>query len=73
LKNIKKLRWFFRKGDKYKMGKKVNPEMLSIDKRIIYRRLLAGEILEKDLQNLFKKLPDVSDNAEEVNPEESEK
>jgi hypothetical protein len=55
------------------MGKKVNPEMLSIDKRIIYRRLLAGEILEKDLQKLFDKLPDVSDNAEEVYPEEDEK
>lgn len=55
------------------MGKKVNAEMLSIDKRIISRKLLSGEINEKDLHGLLKKLPDVSDNAEEVNPEENEK
>jgi hypothetical protein len=55
------------------MGKKVNAELLSIDKRIISRKLLAGEIYEKDLQNLSKKLPDVSDNAEEVNPDDKEK
>jgi hypothetical protein len=55
------------------MGKKVNQELLSIDKRIISRRLLVGEISEKDLQALFKKLPDVSENAEEVNPEDNEK
>lgn len=50
------------------MGKKVDAELLSIDKRIISRKLLAGEICEKDLHSLFKKLPDVSDSAEEVNP-----
>ncbi len=55
------------------MGKKVNPEMFSIDKRIIYRRLLAGEISEKEMRKLFDKLPDVSGNAEEVYPEEDEK
>ncbi|MEQ8181790.1 MAG: hypothetical protein ABRQ29_08750 [Smithellaceae bacterium] len=55
------------------MGKKVNPEMFSVDKRIIYRRLLAGEISEKELRKLFDKLPDVSGNAEEVYPEEDEK
>jgi hypothetical protein len=55
------------------MGKKVNIELLSIDKRIISRKLLAGELYEKDLQNLSKKLPDVSDNAEEVNPDDKEK
>jgi hypothetical protein len=55
------------------MGKKVNPEMFSIDKRIIYRRLLAGELSEKELRKLFDKLPDVSGNAEEVYPEEDEK
>mgnify|MGYP001297384334 FL=1 len=55
------------------MGKKVNPEMFSIDKRIIYRRLLAGEMSEKELRKLFDKLPDVSGNAEEVYPEEDEK
>jgi hypothetical protein len=55
------------------MGKKVNEEMLKIDRRIISRKLLAGEISEKDLQGLLKKLPDVADNAEEVNPNDIEK
>jgi hypothetical protein len=55
------------------MGKKVNIELLSLDRRIISRKLLAGEIFEKDLQSLYKKLPDVSENAEEVNPENNEK
>jgi hypothetical protein len=54
------------------MGKKVNLELLSIDRRIISRRLLAGELSEKDLNELLKKLTDVSDNAEEVNPEDYE-
>ncbi|MGV8056466.1 MAG: hypothetical protein AB2L12_00285 [Smithellaceae bacterium] len=55
------------------MGKKVNVELLSIDRRMISRKLLAGEINEKDLNSLYKKLPDVSDNAEEVNPDDNEK
>ena len=55
------------------MGKKVNTELLSLDRRIIARKLLAGEIYEKDLHSLFKKLPDVSDNAEEVSPDCNEK
>lgn len=55
------------------MGKKVNLEMLSIDRRIISRRLLAGEISEKDLNEILKKLPDLSETTEEVNPEEYEK
>jgi len=55
------------------MGKKVNEELLSTDRRIISRKLLAGEIYEKDLHSLLKKLPDVSDNAEEVNPDDYEK
>ncbi|MEN6621743.1 MAG: hypothetical protein ABFD50_09370 [Smithella sp.] len=54
------------------MGKKVNLELLSIDRRIISRRLLAGEISEKDLNELLKKLPDLSENTEEVNPEDYE-
>jgi hypothetical protein len=62
----------FREGT-FDMGKKVNVELLSIDRRIISRKLLAGEIYEKDLQSLFKKLPDVSDNAEEVNPDDNGK
>ncbi len=53
------------------MPRKVNSELLKIDRRIISRRLSAGEITEKDLQSLYKKLPDVADNiAEEIeNPE----
>ena len=54
------------------MPRKVNSESLNIDKRIISRKLLSCEITEKDLQSLFKKLPDVADNIEEEikNPEE---
>jgi hypothetical protein len=55
------------------MGKKVNEELLNTDRRIISRKLLAGEIYEKDVNSLLKKLPDVSDNAEEVNPDDYEK
>ena len=47
--------------------------MLNLDRRIISRKLLAGEIVEKDLQNSLKKLPDVSENAEEVYPDNNEK
>jgi len=55
-----------------KMPRKVNSESLNIDRRIISRKLLSGEITEKDLQSLFKKLPDVTDNVvEEIeNPDE---
>jgi hypothetical protein len=55
------------------MAKKVNPELLSLDKRILSRRLLSGEISEKDLQILLKKIPDVAENAEEVYPNGNEK
>jgi hypothetical protein len=55
------------------MGKKVKAEMLNLDRRIISRKLLAGEIFEKDLQSLLKKLPDMKDNAEEVDPNNNEK
>jgi hypothetical protein len=55
------------------MSKKVSAETISNDKRIISRKLLHGEISEKDLQALLKKLPDVSDNAEEVTLNENEK
>jgi len=61
----------FSEGGIFKMPRKVNSELLNIDRRIISRRLLSGEITEKDLHSLFKKLPDVSDNiAEEIeNPD----
>jgi hypothetical protein len=55
------------------MSNKVNAESISHDKRIILRKLSHGEISEKDLQVLLKKLPDVSDNAEEVTLTEDEK
>lgn len=55
------------------MTKKVNAELLDLDKRILSRKLLSGEISEKDLQSLLKKIPDVAENAEEVSLEENEK
>lgn len=55
------------KGRIFKMPRKVNSELLNIDRRIISRKLLSGEITEKDLQSLYKKLPDVADNIAEEN------
>ena len=55
-----------------KMSKKENEEILEMDKRIISRRMLAGELSEKDLQAALKKLPDVRDNVEDISLEESE-
>ncbi|MBN1364994.1 MAG: hypothetical protein JW976_09345 [Syntrophaceae bacterium] len=55
------------------MTKKVNAESISNDRRILSRKLLQGEISEKDIEALLKKLPDVSENAEEVTIEEKEK
>ncbi len=55
------------------MSNKVNAESISHDKRIIERKLAKGELSEKDLQSMLKKLPDVSDNGEEINFDENEK
>lgn len=55
------------------MSKRINAETISNDKRILSRKLMQGEISEKDLQSLLKKLPDVADNAEEVVLDEKEK
>jgi hypothetical protein len=55
------------------MPRKVNSELLNIDRRMISRRLLSGEITEKDLQGLYKKLPDVSDNVAEDIQDSDEK
>ncbi len=55
------------------MSRKVNAESISYDKRMLSRKLMQGEISEKDLQALVKKLPDVSDNAEEVTLDEDKK
>jgi len=54
------------------MSNRVNAEAISIDKRILSRKLIQGEISEKDIQNLAKKLPDVAENAEEVSLNENE-
>jgi len=51
------------------MSRKVNAEQLKSDRRIISRKLLSGEWSEKDIAGLLKKLPDVSENAEEVTPQ----
>jgi hypothetical protein len=48
------------------MSRRVNSELLKTDRRIISRKLLVGELSEKDLSSLLKKLPDVADNAEEI-------
>jgi len=53
------------------MSQKVNEELQRLDKRILSRKVLLGEVSEKDLQSFLKKLPDVADNAEEVNPTET--
>jgi uncharacterized membrane protein len=55
------------------MSNKVNAESIGHDKRILSRKLAKGEISEKDLQSLLKKLPDVSENSEEVSLEGNEK
>ncbi|MFA5324331.1 MAG: hypothetical protein WC373_16770 [Smithella sp.] len=55
------------------MSKKVNAETMSNDRRILSRKLLQGEISEKEMQVILKKLPDVAENAEEVTLEEKEK
>jgi len=48
------------------MSRRINSELLKIDRRIISRKLLIGELSEKDLSVLLKKLPDVAENAEEI-------
>lgn len=48
------------------MSRRVNSELLKIDRRIISRKVLAGELSDKDLTSLLKKLPDVSENVEEI-------
>ena len=55
------------------MPRKINSELLKIDRRIISRKLLIGELSEKDLSALLKKLPDMADNAEEIPFQANEK
>lgn len=54
------------------MSKKSNTEVLQQDRRIISRRVLAGEISDKDMQSYLKKLPDITENAEEITIDEEE-
>jgi len=55
------------------MPRRINSELLNIDRRIISRKLLIGELSEKDLTSLLKKLPDVAENAEEIPFQANEK
>lgn len=55
------------------MSKKVNEELLNLDRRILSRKVSHGEISEKELQSALKTLPDVAENAEEVSLNENEK
>lgn len=55
------------------MPRRINSELLKIDRRIISRKLLSGELSEKDLSGLLKKLPDVAENAEEIPFQSNEK
>jgi hypothetical protein len=55
------------------MSKKVNEELLDLDKRILSRKVSHGEVSEKELQSALKTLPDVAENAEEVSLNENEK
>jgi hypothetical protein len=55
------------------MSRKTNTDIVNGDRRIITRKLLAGELNEKDLYGMLKKLPDVSENAEEVTVQINEK
>jgi len=48
------------------MPNKENMELNEMDKRIISRKVLFGELSEKELKSSFKKLPDLADNAEEI-------
>ncbi len=54
------------------ISKKTSTEALQQDVRIISRRLLGGEISEKELQTYLKKITDVAENAEEITIDEDE-
>lgn len=36
------------------------------DKRIIEKKLMAGEMSEKDIESYLRELPDLAENAEEI-------
>lgn len=64
---------FAKVSRRIEMSKRINAEGLKIDRRIISRKLLIGELSEKELSSLLKKLPDVSENAEVIEQQENEK
>ena len=48
------------------MDKQKAPYKGSMDKRILKGKILIGELKEKDLSAYLKSLPDVAENAQEV-------
>lgn len=49
-----------------KMKKKKVMYKGETDKRIIEKKLMGGEISEKELESYLKELPDLANNAEEI-------
>jgi len=49
-----------------KMKKKQVMIKGEIDKRIIEKKIMGGEISEKELENFLKELPDLANYAEEI-------
>lgn len=52
------------------MGYKETFTKQELDKRMIQRKLLSGELKEEDLEEYLASLPDLSEYAEEVELEE---
>ncbi len=48
------------------MDKNRIAQLAQMDKRILLREILRGDLQEKDLKTLVKVLPDVAENADEV-------
>jgi len=48
------------------MDKRKTPYKGSMDKRILKGKILVGELKEKELSAYLKSLPDVAENAQEV-------
>ena len=48
------------------MKKKAVMFQEDLDRRILDKKLMGGELCEKDLELYLKELPDLADNAEEI-------
>jgi hypothetical protein len=48
------------------MKKKQAMYKVEMDKRIIEKKLMCGEMCEKDLEDYLDDLPDLADNAENI-------